>query len=252
MLEWMTTVSSFELRSGLGGTRAGVRLGSLVYQQIKERLLEGTYVAGERLQVEALKTQFQVSKQPVMEALRRLADEGLVDIIPQVGCAVSRYPQREVTDFFRFFAGMEGVLVEIAVGRSTETQLRRLDQVETQIATLRGETDPKRRSHGYRVHNREFHAIVHEMAGSGIMAVTCERMFDLSDFLINTHGVGTPLSDALDERHADHERIIEALRMGDSVAARSAMEAHIERTSEIIRLDTRAALDGEIDAANAG
>jgi DNA-binding GntR family transcriptional regulator len=234
----MTMTGGFELRPGLGdGRSSSVRLSSMIYAQIKEQLLEGTYAAGQRLQVEALRSQFQVSKQPVMEALRRLSGEGLVDIIPQVGCEVSRYSPQEVADFFRFFAGMEGILAEVAADRRTETQLRQLEQVESLIADLRGETDADRRSHGYRVYNRQFHTIVHEMSRSMIMTSTCQRMFDLSDFLINTTGTHIPLSDALDDRHADHERIIAALRSHDGAAARREIERHISGTVDIIGLN---------------
>ncbi|WP_214366526.1 GntR family transcriptional regulator [Pseudonocardia sp. H11422] len=238
----MTMSDRFGLRPGAGAARSSsVRLGSLVYEQIKERLLEGGYAAGERLHVETLKTQFQVSKQPVMEALRRLSGEGLVEIIPQVGCQVCSYPPQEVDDFFRLFGGMEGTIAEIAAARRTEAHLQRLVQVEDRIASLRAVDDPERRSHGYRVHNREFHAVVHEMAGSEIMAATSQRMWDLSDFLINTTGISTPLSGALDQRHADHERIAEALRARDGAAARREMESHIAGTVDIIRLEARVA-----------
>ena len=71
---------------------SGKRLAPVVYEMLKERLLEGTYQAGERLSVETLKTEFEVSKQPVMEALHRLAADGLVEIVPQVGCRVVRLP----------------------------------------------------------------------------------------------------------------------------------------------------------------
>ncbi|MHA6793092.1 GntR family transcriptional regulator [Pseudonocardia bannensis] len=238
----MTMSDRSGLRPAAGAARSSsVRLGSLVYEEIKERLLEGGYAAGERLQVEALKAQFQVSKQPVMEALRRLSGEGLVEIIPQVGCQVCSYPPQEVDDFFRLFGGLEGTIAEVAAARRTEAQLQRLAQVEDHIARLRAEVDPGRRSHGYRVHNREFHAVVHEMAGSQIMAATSQRMWDLSDFLINTTGISTPLSEALDQRHADHERITEALRAQDGAAARREMESHIAGTVDIIRLEVRAA-----------
>ena len=53
-----------------------------MYDLLKERLHEGEYQAGERLPVESLKTESGVSKQPVMDAMRRLSSEGLVEIIP--------------------------------------------------------------------------------------------------------------------------------------------------------------------------
>jgi DNA-binding FadR family transcriptional regulator len=65
------------------------------------------------------------------------------------------------------------------------------------------------------------------MAHSRVMAETSRRMWDLSDFLINTTGVPQPLSTALDDRHADHEAIRAALHAGDQAAARTQMERHI-------------------------
>lgn len=208
-------------------TRSSMRLGSLIYDQLKQRLLEGTYAAGERLSVEALRAEFEVSKQPVMDALRRLAGERLVDIIPQVGIQVSTYSQREVKDFFRLFAGVESTITEIAALRRSESQLVELTRVEARVANLRTETDPTERARLYRILNRQFHSVIHTMAGSEIMMDMAQRMFDLSDFLINTSGIPAPLTTAIDERHSDHEEILESLLNRDAEGARRQMERHI-------------------------
>ena len=52
-------------------------LGDRVYQQIVEALVSGQYAGGEELNEVNLAAQFQVSRTPVREALRRLAAEGL-------------------------------------------------------------------------------------------------------------------------------------------------------------------------------
>jgi DNA-binding GntR family transcriptional regulator len=73
------------------------------------------------------------------------------------------------------------------------------------------------------------------------MAETSRRMWDLSDFLINTSGVPQPLSSALDDRHDDHERIRAALHAGDQNAARAEMEQHIVGTVDVIRAEADSA-----------
>ena len=108
---------------------SGRRLAPVVYDLLKERLLEGEYQAGERLSVEALKAEFGVSKQPVMEALRRLSSEGLVEIIPQVGCRVPVYGSADVSDFFAIFGGMEGAVAGVAAQRCTDAQVDELAAV---------------------------------------------------------------------------------------------------------------------------
>jgi len=70
--------------AGSALARGASRLNHVVYDQIKERLMEGRYAAGERLSAETLRVEFGVSKHPLMEALRRLSSDGLVEIVPQV------------------------------------------------------------------------------------------------------------------------------------------------------------------------
>ena len=52
--------------------------------------------------------------------------------------------------------------------------------------------------------------------------------------------VPQPLSSALDDHHADHERIRAALHAGDSAAAREEMERHIVTTAGVIHAETAA------------
>ena len=224
--------------------RGASRLNHAVYDQLKERLLEGRYAAGERLSTEGLRVEFGVSKQPVMEALRRLAGDGLVEVVPQVGSLVATYDLRQVEDFYLMFGGFEGTIAGIAALRRTDQQLDELDLISRRIGALREEEDAGARSRGYRVLNRRFHEAIHVMAHSQIMADTSLRMWDLSDFLINTTGVPQPLSSALDERHDDHEQIREALGNGDQQAARDLMEKHIVGTVEVIHSEAASVQSG--------
>ncbi len=213
---------------------SGRGLSPLVYDNIKERLLEGVYAAGERLPVEQLKAEFEVSKQPIMDALRRLASEGLLEIVPQSGTRVPIYSPQDVADFFAMFGGMEGAVAGVAAQRAQEDQLAELQRTNDDIGSLTRQPDPAARSHGYRVLNRKFHTIINTMAHSPAIADISRRMWDISDLLINTSGIPQPLADAIDDRFHDHDRIIEALLAGNSETARAEMEAHILGTVDII------------------
>jgi DNA-binding GntR family transcriptional regulator len=219
---------------------SGRRLAPVVYDLLKERLLEGEFQAGERLPVEALRAEFGVSKQPVMEALRRLSSEGLVEIIPQVGCRVPVYSGADVSDFFAIFGGMEGAVAGVAAQRCTDRQVDQLAAVNGEIRRLIGEPDPAARSRGYLVLNRRFHGIIQDMAHSAVVTEISRRMWDMSDLLINTTGVPRPLASAVTARYDDHELIIQALRHRDQDAARHAMESHIIGTVTIINAEAHA------------
>lgn len=218
----------------------GQRLGEVVLEGLKARLISGGYTAGSRISIDEVRDEFGVSKQPVMEALRRLEAIGVVEIIPQSGCRVARYSAQEVKDFFSLFSRFEGEIAAAAASRRTESQLAEMDRAWEKVESLESMANPQERARGYRSRNREFHLAIHRMAHSPVMADLSERMWDLSDFLITTNGGAQPLSDSLHERNQDHDLIRTAIRASNPEVARVAMESHIYRTVSIIETPSTA------------
>ncbi|MFD2416499.1 GntR family transcriptional regulator [Amycolatopsis pigmentata] len=211
------------------GPLEGQRLSERAYQSIKARLLEGEWSAHDSIAVEALRTELGVSKQPVMDALRRLSVEGLVEIIPQVGSRVPAYTQDEASDFFTMFASLEAEATAVATRRYAEDQLAELIRINDELGQVAVIDDPGGRVHGYRTLNRAFHGLLLEMTHSSVILRVSEQMWDMSDLIINTSGRRRPLAHEVGERHADHERIIDALKSRDVRQARKEMRQHILR-----------------------
>lgn len=213
------------------------RRSEAVLDGLKDRLLAGHYRPGSRISIEEVRTELGVSKQPVMEAMRRLETIGIVQILPQSGCRVAEYSQREATDFFSLFARFEGEIAAAAARRRTEDQVASMDRTWDHIEELQEQSEPEDRARGYQSLNREFHLAIHRMAHSPVMADLSARMWDLSDFLIATRGGPGPLSDSLTERNEDHDLIRVAIASGRADVARTAMESHIIRTVDLISTD---------------
>jgi DNA-binding GntR family transcriptional regulator len=210
------------------------RLGARVYESLKDRLISGQWAHGERLSVEALRAEFGVSKQPIMESLRLLSADGLVEILPQVGCEVATFSRQEVIDFFVMFASFEATIASAAAQRRTADQLTSMAENVRSFETLPDLVDDEFRSRRYFQLNRQFHSQIHDMSGSRTMSSISRRMWDLCDFMINTTGVTHPMARSTAGRHAEHEVIRAALIAGDADAARPAMEAHILSTITLI------------------
>ncbi len=219
-----------------GTTANPGRLNEVVYLALKERLLDGEYSAGERLSAEALRAEFGVSKQPVMESLRRLSSEGMITIVPQVGCVVARYQPSEVHDFFLMFGGFEGSIAAVAAQRRTPTQLDTLTSVMDDATRIRAIVDPAEKARAFRLSYRRFHGVVHEMAHSGIMATTSHKLWDLSDFLISTAEGDSALVQSMDDRQHDHDAIRESISAQDPVAAERAMAEHVRSAAGLLGL----------------
>ena len=176
------------------------RLGPALLDELKERLLAGRYPVGSRISIEEVKAEFGVSKQPVMDAMRRLEAIGIVEIVPQSGCRVAHYSAQEIKDFFNLFGRFEGEIAAAAAARRSDAQLVELDDAWQRIADLEELDDPQERSREYRVLNRNYHLAIHRMSHSRVMADLSKRMWDLSDFFVTTVGGVRQLSDSIQDR----------------------------------------------------
>ena len=63
-----------------------------------------------------------ISRAPVSDAIRRLAVEGLLEILPQVGCRVVLPVPAEVKDLYEVFGATEGVIARLAAERRSATE----------------------------------------------------------------------------------------------------------------------------------
>ncbi|MEQ8695189.1 MAG: GntR family transcriptional regulator, partial [Bauldia litoralis] len=83
---------------------------------IRERLLSGQFVAGQRLIEKDLVEITGIGRSSVLEALQRLATEGTVDLIRNKGAVVRSLSRKEVADILHIRENLEGMAAELAAG----------------------------------------------------------------------------------------------------------------------------------------
>jgi len=202
--------------------------GERAYEYIRKELLRGRFAPTTMLPVEALASEIGVSRQPVMEAMRRLSDDGLVQVIPQVGCRVAVHSPREIADFFRVFAVVEGILANLAAERHDPKELVRLRLLSAEIGVLRKpKTPPPVQSEGYRTLNREFHGVIHSMARAPQIAQLARGFWDRSDFHLTSSSSFSLFAERLEAAHHDHEEIIKLIESRNAEQAGTTMRDHI-------------------------
>ena len=210
------------------------RLSQVAYDHVKHMLLDGGVPAAGWLPIDEIAAALGASRQPVMDAMKRLVLEGFIEIVPQVGCRVVHPEQREVEDFFRFFAAGEALIAELAAARARPVDVLSLKLISGQIGELlRLTADVTEQARSYRVLNRRLHAEMRRISRSRTTANVVERLGDLSDFyvgLTNRALFGLNLHQA----HREHEEIVAAIGRGDCAGARAAMERHIGGTGRLL------------------
>jgi len=96
-----------------------------VADALRARILHGDIAAGERLQEVAVAESMQVSRTPVREALRILAEDGLLDYSPNRGYSVKHFSAEDIRVAFRVRAAMEGIGVRLLAERGLDEKSRR-------------------------------------------------------------------------------------------------------------------------------
>jgi DNA-binding GntR family transcriptional regulator len=80
-----------------------------VVERLRDMIVEGELASGERLHDSNLATILQVSRMPVREAIKLLATEGLVDLLPGRGARVRELSIEDILDLFEAIAGLSAM-----------------------------------------------------------------------------------------------------------------------------------------------
>ncbi len=117
-----------EDEAATGGRRKG-QLHTEAAAHLRSMVLSGELPPGTRLREQQLCTELGVSRTPVREALRTLAAEGLVDLLPNRSVVVSQLHAPDVADLFTVFGTIEGLAAELACKKITEAEVAEIGRL---------------------------------------------------------------------------------------------------------------------------
>jgi DNA-binding GntR family transcriptional regulator len=192
-------------------------LHAAVVERLRDMIVEGELATGERLHDANLAATLNVSRTPIREAIKLLATEGLVDLLPGRGARVSEMSNDDIMELFETIAGVERYACELAAERMSERDLERLRRLHERMARhhAAGERQP------YFKLNHEIHlAIVVASRNTTLQAIH-----------------GSLMSRARRARYvalASHARWIEAMTEHEQLMAAFA-ERDPRRAGEIMR-----------------
>ena len=123
-------------------------LKDLVYLELKHKILTGEIVSQTRLMEIDLSEKMNVSRTPIREAIKRLADDGLVKVEPRRGAYVANISIKDMLDVFEVREDMEGFVAKLAAQRITEDEKEELRAIAEEYEAAGAEaisclTEPK-------------------------------------------------------------------------------------------------------------
>lgn len=183
------------------------------YQDLRRQIIYCALPPAARVTEADLGKQLGLGKTPIREALGRLAQEGLVRVIPRQGYAITPITLRDVRDLFDLRLIVEPAAVQRAAGNIDVTNLRRLDAL-CKAGYVLGD-------HGsvtaFLRANTEFHVSIAHASGNARLSQLLAQLLDESERLFH---LGLMLRNRSDEMAHEHHDLVEALAAGDAETAR--------------------------------
>lgn len=198
-----------------------------VYESLREDILTNRLPPGTPLQEAAIARALEVSRGPVREALRRLAAEGLVDLIPRRGAVVSSLSREEFLDAYRVREALEVLAIRLATPRLTEEDLQELERLHEAMVQAAAANDVD----AFFAANAAFHELFVDRSGNLILQ---DYYYPLVDQMRRYRLRSVSLRGGLLRSCDEHRAILDALRRRDAEAAAQLLSEHIRVPQRIL------------------
>jgi len=192
---------------------------SSVYERIRSEILSCALRPGAQLQERDLALRYAVSKSPVRDALLRLQEQNLIDVLPRKGYRVRPVSVADAREMYEMRSILERSCVARMIEAGAEDVLRRLDAFRfAPTGTDLG---------GWIAYNRSFHLAIAEGSGNARLARATREIIEQFDRLTYM-SVTARESGSLSDFVREHVEIIEAIQQRDKRQAGMLIKDHVE------------------------
>ncbi|MEM1285466.1 MAG: GntR family transcriptional regulator [Pseudomonadota bacterium] len=203
----------------LGATSSSA---DIIFEALREAIVEGTMQDGDLLRQDQIATMFNVSRIPVREALARLEEQGLITNQRYKGAVVSSLSLDEISELFEFRALLESDVIRRSVERISDDTLEEAKDYAAQFAR---ETD----SNQWGRLNQQFHYTLYKDSNRPYHLQVISKALDNVGRYLRAQLV---LTSGIDRARRQHAGILEAAIDRDAEAAAALTRDHILGASQ--------------------
>jgi DNA-binding GntR family transcriptional regulator len=198
-----------------------------VAMRLRQMLVEGEIAPGAKLNERELAQVLQVSRTPLREAIKMLAAEGLVELLPNRGAVAVSLGEQDIMNTFEVMAGLEGLNGELAAQRITPAELAEIQAMHFEMLAAYTRADLS----GYYRINAQIHRAINEAAKNPVLSATYNQLnARLQALRFRSNQDGEKWSRAVKE----HEQMIDALTRQDAAAMRAVLVAHLHNKRDVV------------------
>ena len=206
-----------------------------IYETLREGITSMNIYADDaelKLDERQLSEQLGISRTPIREALARLEQEGLVQVIPRRGVFIVRKTRKEILEMITLWAALESMACRLITEHASDEDIASLRKIFVSFdnGQVQAHIDE------YSDRNIEFHQKILELSGCSLLKETADRLF------LHMKGIRARTISELDRANRsiiDHMHIIEALEARNTELA--------ERLSREHTLNLAAHIEANVD-----
>lgn len=221
------------------------KLVNQIVEGIHAKIALGEYRPGDRLRQEVLAEQFSVSRTPVREALRLLEAKGVISQEHRHSAVIRGPSTREVRETYQVRSELEGLATELAAQWISDGQLDELRGIHDRFVASVQDLMPTPAARGKKRDllkatrrwidtNNEFHGLIQQASNNLRLRQVISELY--VGFISNVlYSSARGMDSHRRQRNIEsHREILTALERRDAVAARKAMQGHVDESGRLV------------------
>lgn len=196
--------------------------------RIRDMIIEGHLAPGTRIHEGQLGQALGVSRTPLREALKFLASEGLIDLVPGRGAVVRTLTPKDVRNMLDVLSALEALAGKLACRNATDEQIAEVRRLHDEMM---GFYAARNRLEYYK-RNQAIHSAIVRISDNAFLASTHEM---IQSRLKRIRFLGNEEPDKWDDAVAEHEDMIAALEARDAERLALVLARHMDETWRRVR-----------------
>lgn len=194
-----------------------------VLERVRDMIIEGQLAPGQRINEGLIGTQLGVSRTPLREAIKTLASEGLVEILPAKGAVVRKFSARDLADILEVIKSLEQLGGRIACAQASDATIAAIHKMHQDMLALYATRDRL----DYFKLNQAIHSAIVAASGNPVLL---EMHTTLQSRIKRLRFVGNEGPEKWAGAVAEHEEMMAALLKRDADALSEAIGRHMDVT----------------------
>lgn len=203
-------------------------LRDVVFNTLREAILRGDLRPGERLMELQLAAKLGVSRTPIREAIRMLEQEGLAVTTPRKGAEVAGMTLKDMEDVLEIREALDDLAVRIACDKISDEQLQDLINAKNSFEESTKTGDVKQIAQADVI----FHDVIYDATGNPKLVTLLSNLREQVyryrvEYIKDSNNYPILI--------AEHEAIVEGLRLHDRKAVTMAMQEHVRNQAAAVK-----------------